>query len=333
LLVVAAVAYYRLLYIPAHTPPGEGANVLPLSVDVMDTPAEVRNVIGHLRSGDRVDVLARTAHWSEVRMPQGGNGWVESKDLLDAATYQRGAALLKDLEDYPRQAAGHTSAVTNLHLEPARDSTVLAELAASQPLEIFDRRVVDRPPDDRVPAETSRLHDVWYLVRANSRAGWVLGRLVDLDVPLEISPYAEGMNMVAWLVLRTVDDGAKAVPEYLVADRIGTEDVDFNHVRVFNWWVKHHKYVTAYVESNLAGYFPMTTKQMTDAGFFAQRSPYFRLRLVGSDGHKFQKVYGLFETIVRPLGTVEGWDSEAMPERPVREARRHESAHRRRVRR
>jgi hypothetical protein len=331
LLVVAAIAYYRLVYIPAHIALREMADVLPLSVEVMDTTAELRNVIGHLHAGDRVDVLARTAHWSEVRMPHGGTGWVESKNLLDDATYQRGEALLKGLEEYPRQAAGHTSAVTNLHLDPARDSTVLAELAASQPLEIFGRRLVDRPPDNKVPtAKTSHLHDVWYLVRANSRAGWVLGRLIDLDVPPEISPYAEGTNMVAWLVLRTVNDGAKTVPEYLVADRIGTEDIDFNHVRVFNWWVKNHKYVTAYVESNLTGYFPITAKQMSDPNFFAQRSPYFRLHLVGSDGRKFQKVYGLFDTIVRPLGTVEGWDSEALPER---QARRHEPAHRRRVRR
>jgi hypothetical protein len=41
--------------------------------------------------------------------------------------------------------------------------------------------------------------------------------------------------------------------------------------------------------------------------------PYFRLRLVDDEGEKYQKVYGLFSTIVHPLGTVKGWESDAMP--------------------
>ncbi|HLI29630.1 MAG TPA: hypothetical protein VKV79_00860, partial [Terriglobia bacterium] len=94
---------------------------------------------------------------------------------------------------------------------------------------------------------------------------------------------------------------------YLAADRIGTRDFDFNHIRVFTWWVKRHKYVTAYVESGLQGYFPITVTHLGSV-------PYFRLRLVDDTGRKFQKVYGLFDTIVRPIGTVGGWTSNAMPQ-------------------
>jgi Bacterial SH3 domain len=316
LLGAAAAAYYRLIYAPQHTTAGEPAYVLPTSLEVMNTTAAVRRVVGRFKAGDRVEVIARTAHWSEIRMPRGGTGWVESSNLLDAPTYQRGEALLKSLETFPAQATGHTSTVTNLRLDPARDSIVLSELAENQPLEIFGRRVVDRPSvANAPPSGKSRAHDVWYLVRANSRAGWVFGRLVDLDVPAGISAYAEGVNMVAWLVLRTVDDSGKAVPEYLVADRIGAADVDFNHIRVFTWWVKNHKYVTAYVESNLSGYFPIESRQMTDPAYYAQPSPYFRLRLLDPDGRRYQKVYGLFDTIIREVGTVDGWDSTAMPAR------------------
>jgi Bacterial SH3 domain len=316
LLGAAAAAYYRLIYAPKHAAAGEPAYVLPTSLEVLDTTAAVRSVVGHFKAGDRVEVIARTAHWSKIRMPRGGTGWVESKDLLDAPTYQRGEALLKSLETFPAQAAGHTSTVTNLRLDPARDSVVLSELAENQPLEIFGRRVVDRSSGANAPPSAgSHARDVWYLVRANSRAGWVFGRLVDLDVPAGISAYGEGVNMVAWLVLRTVDDGGKAVPEYLVADRIGAADVDFNHIRVFTWWVKNHKYVTAYVESNLSGYFPIERRQMTDPTYYAQPSPYFRLRLLEADGRRYQKVYGLFDTIVREVGTVDGWNSTAMPTR------------------
>jgi hypothetical protein len=121
--------------------------------------------------------------------------------------------------------------------------------------------------------------------------------------------------MVAWLVLNTVQDGDRRVPQYLVADRIGTQEFDFNHIRVFTWWGQRQEYATAYVESNLDGHFPMRVREIEGV-------PYFRLRLVDRKGQKLQKVYRLDDTIVRPLGTVEGWESDAMPARRAPGARR-----------
>ena len=299
--------------------------VLPQTLDVMDTTAALRNVVGHLKAGNRVHVIAQTAHWSELTLPGGLTGWVESKYLLDGAIYDRGMKLLEDLQHAPPQAAGHASNVTNLHLEPSRDSIVLAELNQNQPLEIYTRRLVDRPLETAsATGKGPRPHDAWYLVRDNARAGWVLGRFIDLDVPAGITLYAQGVNMVGWQVLKTVRDGNSDVPEYLVADRMGNETVDFNHIRVFTWWVKNHKYVTAYVQSDLNGYFPIEVRQATDLHYYAQSSPYFRLRLIDEDGQRYQEVYGLFDTIVRPVGRVEGWDSDAMPAPPPKEERHEE---------
>src|SRR5689334_8593848 len=146
LLGAAAAAYYRLSYAPQRETGGEPAYVLPTSLDVADTTAAVRKIVGHFKNGDRVEVIGHTAHWSQVRLSRHATGWVETKDLLDAATYRRGQDQLKALENYPVQAAGHTSTTTNLRLDPARDSIVLSELAENQPLEIFGRRVVDRSP-------------------------------------------------------------------------------------------------------------------------------------------------------------------------------------------
>ena len=92
---------------------------------------------------------------------------------------------------------------------------------------------------------------------------------------------------------------------------MGPGQCDFNHIRVFTWWAKHQKYVTAYVESNLNGYFPI--RLATIAGV-----PHFRLRLIDEDGRKFQKIYGLFATITRPVGTVDGWESNDMPQKAER---------------
>jgi uncharacterized protein YgiM (DUF1202 family) len=308
--------------------------VLPQTLEVMDTTAEVRSVVGHLRAGDRVHVIAQTAHWSELNLPGQQTGWVESKYLLDGATYDRGVKLLRDLESHSAQAAGHVANVTNLHLEPARDSIVLAELNQNQPLEIYSRRLVDRPQEAAAPTTRTRPREAWYLVSAGSRAGWVLGRFIELDVPPGIAQYAQGINMVAWQVLKTVRDGNSDMPNYLVADRVGDESVDFNHIRVFNWWVKNHKYVTAYVQSDVTGHFPIEVRQATDLNFYAQPAPYFRLRLTDDDGRPYQEVYGQFDTIVRPVGRVEGWESDAMPlPEPRHERREQERAEGRRRRR
>lgn len=312
-------AYYYLVYLPAHSAVQEVAYVLSSSIPVVDSRAEIHTVIATLKNGDRVEVLSREGDWARVRTASGQKGWIESRHLTDSHDYEEGRRLLKDLEGIPAQASGHTSLEVNLRLDPSRNAPVLVRLEKNQNLEIYGRRVVARESDSAESAggesssagsettsgATSR-QDVWYLVRTDSRAGWVFGRLVALDIPEGIASYAENANVVAWLTLNTVEDNGREVPQYLVADRKGGPEFDFDHIRVFTWWAAKGHYATAYVESNLPGYFPIRVTRRGDA-------PYVRLRLVGKDGRKFQKIYRLSETVVRPAGTVEGWVSDALP--------------------
>lgn len=283
--------------------------MLPPSVQVVDTPAEVRIVVGSLKGGDRVEITKRTRNWAQIRTPDNVTGWVENADLLDAQTYEGGQKLLRDLREIPAQAEGHTGGVVNLRLEPSRDAAQLAQLPENLKVQVFGRRLVDRSAGDGQPS-AAKVRDAWYLVRADTRAGWVLGRFIALDIPEKLALYAQGTNLVSWVVLNTVEDGGQSVPEYLTADRVGTQDADFSHIRVFTWWVKEHKYVTAYVESNLKGFFPIRVAVVDGVH-------YFRLRLMDDQGEEFQKVYGLFDTITRTVGTVPGWESNAMPTSPV----------------
>jgi hypothetical protein len=314
LLAAIASAYYYFVYRPAHPSVREAAYVLPESVQVVDTPAEVRIVVDSLKSGDRVEIIKRIRAWAQVRTPDGLRGWVETKNLLDSQDYERGQQMLRELLSLPPQAEGHTGGVVNLHLEPSRDGAQLARLNADQPLEVFGRRLVERPGLADQPPEARAL-EAWYLVRAGPRAGWLLGRHVDLDIPEALSAYAQGTNLVAWLVLKTAEDGGRSIPEYLTADRMGTQDVDFSHIRIFTWWVKKHEYVTAYVESDLKGYFPIEVS-------FVNGVHYFRLRLMDDEGHKYQKVYRMYGNITRVLATVQGWESQAMPTSPAPGRRR-----------
>lgn len=305
MLALAGAAYYQLWIRPRRQVSGEVAYVLANKLPVMDSAAQVRVQIGSAQNGEKVLVMKRTSHWAQISLQNGQTGWVESSNLIDSETFGKAEKLFKQLADSPAQAEGHAEAPVNLHLEPDRQSVGLVQLRPNEKLWIYSRSIVER---SRQPGATSgpATKDVWYLVRTAKRAGWMLGRFVNLDIPPAIAPYAEGINMVAWLDLNYVNDSGQRVPQYLVADRIGTQEFDFNHIRVFTYWVKHHKYVTAYVEGGLNGSFPIhvaTVNQM----------PTFRLRLIDEQGRKFQKVYGLYDTIVRSLGTVDGWDSDALP--------------------
>ena len=319
LLAALASAYYYFVYRPAHTFPVEVAYVLPANLQVVDTPAEVRMVVETLKSGERVEVTKRSRNWAQIRTADHLTGWVESNDLLDSQTYEGGQKLLRDLVNIPAQAEGHTGGIVNLRLEPSRDSAQLAQLPPDLPVQIFGRRLVDRPaPPDQPYA--AKVRDAWYLIRADARAGWVLGHFIALNIPEKISSYAQSTNLVAWVVLKTVDDQGQPVPEYLTADRQGTQDADFSHIRILTWWTKKHEYVTAYVESGLNGYFPIRVAEVNGI-------PHFRLRLMDDQGRKFQKVYALFDTKTRALGTVPGWESDAMPTSP--EPRHHPHSERR----
>jgi len=121
------------------------------------------------------------------------------------------------------------------------------------------------PPDKKkpVPATPAPVIEDWWLVRdSNNRVGWVLARMVDLDVPLDIAQYAEGQRIVAFFVLNQVQDGDKKVPQYLTVLTEPKDGLpfDFNQIRVFSWNVRHHRYETAYHE-RVEGILPVTVSQ------------------------------------------------------------------------
>lgn len=328
LLITAGIAYYYFVYRPSHLV-HEEAYVLPASAEVVDSTSEIRLDVETVRAGERLGVLSRSRDWAHVRLADGQTGWIEAKNLLDASTYESGQTILKEMESFPPQAAGHTVTDVNLHLDPSREAPTLALLNEKEKVEVYGRRLVDRAlpaaggahadlesaaEGEASPAGTP-VRDAWYFVGAGKRGGWVLGRFVALDIPPELSGYAEDVNVVAWVVLDRLDDNGRKVPQYLVADRIGTEDVDFNHIRVFTWWVKRQQYVTSFVEGNLTGYFPIQVTRLANI-------PYFRLRLVDAKGRRIQEVFQLDDTIVRRFGTVEGWTNQAMPTQAPRRSRR-----------
>jgi len=140
----------------------------------------------------------------------------------------------------------------------------------------------------------------WWLVRdAEGQVGWVLGRMIDLDVPLEIAQYAEGQRIVAYFVLNEVADGDKKVAQYLTLMTEPKDGLtfDYNQARVFTWNVKRHRYETAYREHGLNGVLPVT---LTHENFGKEGDlPVFVLRVKDASGNVTERKYKMNTPIVR----------------------------------
>jgi SH3-like domain-containing protein len=288
----------------------EVAYVSAPQVNLRDRVAAVFNKVGLVKNGERVEILDRDRHnFVKVRTAGGAEGWMEQRYLVDEKVYDQEQQLTKASQNDPAQGQGSTRSGTNLHVEPGRDAEHLYQIAAGEKVSLLKRSTAEKPGTMAAPAPRKGTTDEknaakpivedWWLVRdGKGRAGWVLSRMVDLDVPLEVAQYAEGQRIVAFFVLDEVNDGEKKIPQYLT---ILTEPkdglpFDFNQIRVFTWNVKRHRYETAYRE-RLRGILPVTVGQET---FEKEGSlPTFTIRVEDDKGDVSDRKYKLNTPIVR----------------------------------
>lgn len=287
----------------------EVAYVSAPQVSLRDRVAAVYNKAGLVKNGERVEVLDRDRRFVKVRSVSGAEGWMEQRYLVNQKVYDQIQKLTQDSQNDLVQGQGTTRSGTNLHVEPGRDAEHLYQLAQGEKVQLLRRSTAEKPGSVVAPVRSTAKPDEkndpkpiiedWWLVRdMHSRVGWVLARMVDLDVPLEVAQYAEGQRIVAYFVLDEVHDGDKKVPQYLT---ILTEPrdglpFDFNQIRVFTWNVKRHRYETAYRE-RLHGSLPVTVAQ---ENFEKEGTiPTFVIRVQDDNGNVNLRKYKLNTPIVR----------------------------------
>ena len=275
-----------------------------------DRVATVFTKTGVVKNGDRVQILERDRRFVRVRTDNGTEGWVEQRYLVPQQVYDGFQKLVQQEQNDPVQAAGTTRNDTNIHLEPGRETEHLYLLNQGNKVSILKRATAEKtlpgaapkPSLDASgqPAKAPAVLEDWWLIRdPQGHIGWVLARMVDLDVPLEIAQYAEGQRIVAYFVLNQVSDADKKVAQYLVVLTEPKDGMpfDYNQVRVFTWNVRKHRYETAYRERNLDGVLPVTVGQEE---FDKEGSlPVFVLRVRDDSGNVTERKYKLNTPIVR----------------------------------
>jgi SH3-like domain-containing protein len=326
----------------------EAAYVSAPQTFLRDRVATVYNKVATVKNGERLEVLERTANrrFVHVRMDDGVDGWVEQRSLVGEDVFQAFQKLAKDNAQAPVQAQSTTHAETNLHVASGRDADHLYQLPQGGKLAVLKRAFAqkalpgtaprpkpvsvspakegEKDKDTDVPESTTPdagasefvkagpkpILEDWLLVRdAQGRVGWVLARLVDFDIPLEIAQYSEGQRMAAFFVLTEVADSGekgkddpglpKKVPEYLVlfTEPKDGQPFDFNQIRVFTWNARRHRYETAYREHKLNGVLPASVAR-EDFGKEGAL-PTFTLHIRDKEGTVVERKYKLNGPIVR----------------------------------
>jgi SH3-like domain-containing protein len=279
-----------------------------------DQLAAIFNRVGNVKNGERLEVLEREKRFARVRTSAGVEGWIEQRFLVDQKTFDALQKLTADSQGDPVQAPGVLRNDTNLHVTPGRDTEHLYQLTSGAKVSVLKRQTVEKSgtvPAARIAntkpgakAPPGPVLEDWWLVRDTlGRVGWVLSRMVDIDVPLDIAQYAEGQRFVAFFALNEVADNDKGVqkqvPQYLcvMTDPHDGLPFDFDQVRVFTWNTRKHRYETAYREHGLSGVLPVT---ITKENFDKEGTlPVFILRVKDDAGTVTERKYKLNTPIVK----------------------------------
>jgi hypothetical protein len=320
------VAFAAWMVRPKRESQGE-AFVSEKAAPMLSGIAQVRQQVGTLHYGERVEVLSKRNEYAKVRTAGGAVGWVEAHQLMDPALWQRSIKLLEQVRTMPVQARGRTKVSTNLRVLPGRTEPRLYQFARNVPVEIVGRGVADRmqvndEKDSGNEPEETKKQD-WFLVRGvatrppgetSSRtadtstttepgdqtvpiAGWVVARFIELDLPDPVREGAASANIrpLAWFELNQVPDPSGDKPQYLLAATRGPEAqvCDFTALRVYTWYAKRSRYETAFIENNLCGQLPIRV------GKAPKDEPEFRFHVM--DGNKEERVYRLMQTVVRRI--------------------------------
>jgi hypothetical protein len=142
--ILAGLAYWKLH--PSVPKTIEVGYVGDRAVTVWNTLAQVRQPIGELHYGDRVDVVRQEGASAQVRMASGTLGWLlDTRQIMDSDLWTQSAALLAQARAMPVQARGQTKTVSNVRIKPGRDGKRIFQFVRGTHVVVLERTVADAP--------------------------------------------------------------------------------------------------------------------------------------------------------------------------------------------
>lgn len=270
--------------------PSHGAATVYEALNVHTEPNRQAPSFHQIREGERVEVIEQRL---APRVP------FQNPGILPRSTAPQSQAARKPRREpkYPPPPRPPAPAPPPNWLELSRTPI---EPAAKEP---------EPDPPKPVPVDT------WALVRLSSgRAGWVLARMLRMDIPDEVAQYSEGDRITSYFSVGQVNDGGVIKHNWLwTTIAPGNYEYDFDSFRYFIWNTRKHRYETAYVERNLKGYFPVTVHTVeASAGSKTQVMPGFSLVVEEKDGVRYRRTYAYQVYLVRLVGKTK-WEPAAAP--------------------
>ncbi|MEK7408013.1 MAG: hypothetical protein AAB225_23325 [Acidobacteriota bacterium] len=280
-----------------------------------------------LKHGERVEIVGRRRTFVKVRGAQGVVGWALMSQLLSTEQMEALNRLAQRAAELPSHGAASVYEPLNVRTEPNRQAPTFHQIREGERVEVIEQRLAPRvpfrnprllpappettkqaqkpkepaePPPPPVPPSTEPAlpkplpADTWALVRlANGRAGWVVARMVRMDIPDEVAQYSEGHRITSYFSMGQVSDRGAVKHNWLwTTIAPGNHEHDFDSFRYFVWSLRHHRYETAYIERNLKGYFPVTLEQVpVTARGKTQTMPGFSLIVEEADGARYRRTY------------------------------------------
>jgi hypothetical protein len=275
--------------------------------------AAVTNRVADLTNGERLQVVDQQRRFYKVKTEKGAVGWIDDLQVIDQADYDKFMALAKDHAHDPVVVTGIMRDLSNMHLAPGRKAEHLYVLPENTHVELLRRASVPKPvpaqarpkplpeskkaapkkkekPDPNAPpyVPPGPPMEDWWLVRGpQGQTGWVLSRMMDINIPREIAGLAGTQKYVAAYKLSTVNDPESKfpngeAPNYVAVTNAWNQGLpyDFDQLHVFTWVTKHHRYELSLRQRGIEGYLPIT---IGSGVFNGKTEPTFSFREAAKD--------------------------------------------------
>jgi uncharacterized protein YgiM (DUF1202 family) len=184
------------------------------------------------------------------------------------------------------------------------DYDVISQQPPQDPEYLLKRQEREEARKASIPIEE------WSLIRlGDGRIGWVLSGMIVMAIPDEVAQYAEGHRITSYFSLGEVRDGDKVKHNWLWTT-LGSRNVphQFDSFRVFVWSRSRHRYETAYIERNLAGYQPVTVGTVPYNDGRGERSvPSFSIIARNKEGNVVRRTFAFAGQFVRQVKS-EPWE-------------------------